>query len=543
MRRRILCIAAAAGTALLLAGCIGGPPSPSTIAAEFATPIEPAWEVDLPGIYGEPTVADDVVLVYAADEEVGMRLSAFALESGELLWDHVSSPGGAHAYPILGSGIAADRPYPLPAIQPFVVDVGTGDDASPAVVFFERDIPETGSLRPDDLLRVADIHTGEMHEVTLPDVDPEVFTYEPLGFLGFEPGGEVFANVYSPPYRCGDDICWVSEDADADYGYGSITLDPETLEARYSGGLIPDSGETITPDWGAEYLRISEEGIEIARFVDGDLTWRADVGDLFDVTRTRPPDFIDFVTVGDLVLIQGYQSIQETLAPDRPHTLELDATTSRTLIAVERETGEVVWRLPGGDMLCHAVHGYTIEPDAASIPICLATAGGFVYDLGSEEMIEQDDIVASIAEVDVATGEIGWELPGLGADSIAHVVRLVEVAYGARGPLTVAGDADEVSLVNLTDGEAYPMPENAGYVCRSERTDVELEFEGSPFTGGINPISTGYPAGWYQFPCDDKGAAIEGWTRGSVRVAGYTAPGDGTTVVLPLEGSLAAFKL
>jgi hypothetical protein len=158
-------------------------------------------------------------------------------------------------------------------------------------------------------------------------------------------------------------------------------------------------------------------------------------------------------------------------------------------------------------------------------------------------MVEQEDIVASIAEVDIATGEIGWELPGLGADSIAHVVRLVEVAYGARGPLTVAGDTDEVSLVDLRDGEAYPMPDNAGYVCRSERDDVLPEFEGSPFTGGINPIASGYPAGWYQFPCDEVGSPVDGWTRGSVRVAGYGASDDSTTVVLPLEGSLAGFTL
>ena len=540
MSRRILCLAAAVGTVILLAGCVGGPPSPSAIAADFATPLEPAWEVDVPGILGEPTVVDDVVLVYADDEETGMRLSAFALDTGEVLWEHVASPGGAHAYPILSGGDAASRTYPLPSIQPFVVDVGSGDDAAPAVVFFERDIPETDSIRPDDLLRVADIHTGELHEVTLPEVDPEEFTFEPLGFVD-EPGGDVFANVYSPPSRCGDDVCWVSEDADASYGYGSITLDPEELEARYSGGLIAETGETITPDWGAEYVRISEDGVEIARVVDGAVQWRGDVANLFDVSRTVPPDFIEFVTVGDLVLIQGYQSILETLDPDQPHTLRLDATTSRTLIAVDRETGEVVWRLPGGDMLCHAVHGYAVEPDADSIPICLATAGGFVYDIGSDEMIEQTDIVASIAEVDVATGEIGWELPGLGADSIAHVVRLVEVAYGARGPLTVAGDTDDVSLVDLRDGEAYPMPENAGYVCRSERDDVEFEFEGSTFTGGINPIATGYPAGWFQFPCDEVGAPVESWTRGSVRVAGYTD--DGTTFVLPLEGSLAAFRL
>jgi outer membrane protein assembly factor BamB len=543
--RRSLSFGGLMAAALVLAGCVGGPPSPEAIAGEFATPIESAWVVDVPGIYGEPTIVDGVVLVYADDEEVGMRLSAFDLETGESLWEHTSSPGGAFANPILASVDAASRPYPLPTIKPLVVETGDGDAAAPAVVFFERDIPEEGSIAPDDFLRVADLKTGELLEVTVPGFDPEEFTFEPLGI---NDEGDVYANVVTPPAECGDEVCWVANDPDTSHGHALIALDPATLEARYEAGFLPDTGETITPDWGPEYVRISEDGVEIARYVDGEQLWRIDSRELFEVERTIPPDYGGIQEIGDLVLIQGYQSIRETLAPDRPHTLDLDFATSRTLVAVDRESGEVVWRVPGGDMLCHAVHQATTyreadEQDAESIPICLATAGSFLYDIEADQ-IEQEDIVASLAELNLATGEIGWELPDLGIESLAHVGRLTEVAYSVRGDLAVAGTEEATFLADLRAGETYPMPDDAAYVCKSERADVELKFEGSVFAGGSNPITTGYPAGWYQFACDDTGEPVDDWTKGAVRVAGYSDPaGEGSMVVLPLEGSLAGFKL
>lgn len=299
----------------MLTGCIGAPPSPEAIAGEFATAIQPAWETETPGMFGEPVIRDGVVLAYSIDDEVGMLLSAYGLDDGELLWQHTASPGGAYANPILAGVDSASRPYPLSTIVPLVVE--TGEDATPAVVFFERDV-ESDSLVPDDFLRVADLASGELLEVTLPDFDPEAFTFEPLGITD---GGDVFANTYTPGYRCGGgSICWVSTDAELSEGYGEIVLDPATLEARYSGGLLPEPTDdaNLSVEWGYEYIRVVDDGFGVARFVDGEELWRVPVKDLFEVGRTSPPDYVPFVEVGDLVLVQGYQPIIETLDPTCP---------------------------------------------------------------------------------------------------------------------------------------------------------------------------------------------------------------------------------
>jgi hypothetical protein len=543
MRRSIIIGSVAVGT-LALTACVGGPPSPETVAAEFTTPVEPTWQVDVPGLYGEPVIRDGVILAYAADAEVGMRLTAHSVDDGELLWEHTASPGGAYGNPLLTGSTAASRAYPLPTIEPLVIETGEGEDAGLATVFFERDI-ETDSIRPDDFLRVADLRTGELLEVSLPEFDPEEFTFEPLGLTD---EGDVFANVHSPAYPCRDGrYCFVTTYAESSDGSGNgvIVFDPATLEAHYEEPLIAETADTLSIEWGLEYARLStDDDVEVARYRDGELLWQVPTDALFDDGRTTPPDFVEFEQVGDVLLIQGYEGLLETLDPELPHTLSVDMVEARTLIAADPETGEVRWRLPGGDMLCHAVRERPITTDADSIPICLAHQGSFVYNLGSEEMVDEEELVASLAEVDVADGAIGWEVEGAGTVAIAHVSRLMDVTYASRGDLAVVDipESEETGLVDLRDGAWYPTPaEDAGFVCKAERPDVELEFEGSAFAGGANPIATAYPAGWYHFACDDTGTETEVYTKGAVRVAGYSA-GDGR-VVLPLESSLVAFDL
>jgi outer membrane protein assembly factor BamB len=541
-RRSIIIFGSIAAGALTLTACVG-PSSPESIAAEFATPIEPVWQVDVPGLYGEPVIRDGVVLAYADDDEVGMRLTAHSVDDGELLWEHTSSPGGAYANPILTAWDAASRPYPLSTIEPLVVETGTGEDAAPAVVFFERDV-ETDSIRPDDFLRVADLRTGELLDVTLPEFDPEEFTFEPLGLTD---GGEVFANVHSPGYPCRDGLyCFVTTFAESSDGSGNgvIVFDPATLEAHYEEPFIPETDETTIVEWGLEYVRVLADDTEIARYRDGERVWQVATTELFDDGRTSPPEYVDFEQVGDVLLIQGYQGLLETLDPDLPHTLSVDMVDARTLVAVDPETGELLWRLPGGDMLCHAVRERPLAADADAIPICLATAGSFVYNIGTDEIDDEEELVASIAELSVADGEVGWEVEGAGTVAVGHASRLLDVTYAARGDLTVVdiAESEETGLVDLRDGGWYPIPlDDAGFVCKAERPDVELEFEGSVFAGGSNPITTGYPAGWYHFACDDTGEESDVYTKGAVRVAGY--PAGEKRVVLPLEGSLVAFDL
>lgn len=541
MRRSVLLGIVAVG-ALSLTACVGGGPSPGDVAAEFATPIEPEWTTEVPGMFGEPVIRDGVVLAYADDEEVGMRLTAVDLASGDILWEHTASPGGAYGNPILTSVFAASRPYPLPTITPTVIERGDDDDPGLAVVFTERDI-EMQSIRPDDLLRVVDLHTGEELEVTVPDFDPDDFlNYDPIGIQ--DEDGDVFANFYTPARQCGELVCWAAEDPETTSGYSLVTLDPATLELRIEKGFLPGSEDPLGPDYGMEYLSIAtDDDFDLARYVDGAEVWRHPTDELFGVERTSLPDFGGVAEFGDLVLVQGYQAMRETL--DQVHTYDLDFVTSRTLVAVDRDSGDVVWRVEGGDMLCHAVHERLAPADSESIPICLATGGSFLYDLVTEDFAEQVDLEASIVELDVATGELGWESEHSGEVSLAQVGNLLDVTYSSRGDLALVDRDEETGLVDLRDGSWYPLPEEGEVVraCKAERDDVELDFEGSAFASGQNPITTGYPAGWRHYPCDEDGAEIDGWSKGAVRVAGYRDAESPELAVIVEEGALVGFRL
>jgi hypothetical protein len=549
---------AAATTALLLAGCIpGGPPTPEQIKDQFAESIEPAWEVKIDGIFGEPVIRGGLVFAYAIDEDDGMRLEVRSLDDGELVWEHVASPGGTSANGFLQSKDAASRPIPIPAIRPIVMErPGAADDEEPqlVVVFFERDIPEDGSFLPDDILRIADARTGELLEVTFEPYDQ--FEFRPYGLLD---DGDVFVNPLDAGRACGEHrICFLGTDSSTD-AYAMITLDVAELVIEYTPAVIPrpTEGETVYPGWGIGYASVLTDAYEtfLVKYVDGQPAWRVGLDALFDDSRTSPSDFVDFVEVGDLVLIQGYQVIRETLDPALPHTLDLDFATSRTLIALDPDTGELVWRAPGVDMLCPAVFERPIAADATTIPVCHTTGGSFVFDLSPEELTEYTDLDASIAELTIADGSLGWEVPDVGENSTAYLTRMLGWVWAARGDLTVIaplnsvdasaqGTTGEPQLLDLSTGEAMPIADDAQLVCKAEREDVLPEFEGSSLARGANPIATGYPAGWYHFPCRTDGDQEADWSKGGVRIAGYPETGgDGKRVVLPTEDGLAAFDL
>lgn len=538
MRRGLLVGGALAGV-LALTGCIGGgAATPASIASEFSTPIEPAWTAEVPGLMGEPTLVDGVVLAYAFDEEVGMRLAAYDLESGEQLWGHTASPGGAYSNPLLGGKDAASQAYPIPTIQPFVIEHGEGDDAVSAVVFSERDT-ETSSISPDDFLHVVEVRSGDELEVTLPDIDPDEFR---LTSIGTHDDGRVFANFNTPPRSCDAGVCWSTSDSET-FGEALVTLDPATLELRVADGYLPESDDPLSADYGVEYVNfVGDDGFFLTRWIDGSEVWRVSMDELFGVERTRLPDYTGVTPVGDLLLVQGYQSIRETL--DDVHTLDLDYVASRTLSAVEAESGEVVWTLPGGDMLCSAVAQYEIPDDAESVPICHATGGAFLYDLVAEDMAEQTDIEASIASVDIASGELGWESEGAGVVALAEVTSLLDRTYAARGPFTLVDREEETGVLDLRDGTwAVAEGEDPVFACKIERDDVLPEFEGSAFAGGGNPITTGYPTGWRQFPCDVEGEETDAWSKGAARISGYRDASVPRLVVIPGEDELIGFQL
>ena len=525
-----------------LTGCVpSAPPSAEQVAGEFDEKVEPAWSVDVPGIYGDAVVAGDLVAVYAQDDEDGMRLEVRDTATGDLVWEHVASPGGSWGSPLFAETESVSRLNPIPTIRPFIVTRGTGDKATPVIVFTERVLTETEEFLNNDVLHVADLRTGELLDLTAPDY----VEYEtPLGEAETDDDGNVLVNAYSPFRICGDGPTICVEDSNG----GDYVIDVGSLEVTNTKPEWDISEVSRSREWGPGFvndLDASDDDTTVSRIEDGEVLWSAASADLFGNGGTRPAEDRDFIRIGDLVLIQGYKPI--TPLPGLTETLDYDYADSRTLVAVDRDSGTVAWRLPGGDALCFAVDEVAITPATEVIPVCHATGGSFSYSGDGEELLDSVDPEVSIAAVNIDDGSIAWEVPHAGDQSILDHGRQLEAVF-ASGPslavVDVSGAGDEGAargIVDLATGDFQPVPDKSGYLCESERDGAKLEFQGSIFMSGANPIAIEYPAGWYQFACDQDGAPAKTWTKGAVRAGGQSAA-DGHVIVVTEDG-LAGFEL
>lgn len=541
MHRRALALPVLVATAALLAGCVppSGPLTLEQVNAEFAEPIEPAWEVEVPGIYGEPAILDDLIAVYATDDEVGLRLEVRSAEDGELLWDVPASPGGAWGAPLFEETDSVSRAYPIPSIQPLLLNRGEGEDARAVVIYFERDVVNAEDhITPDDYLHVADARTGEELELTIPGFqDFNLDQYFSLHYLTdaddpFEATeGTIVAVPYSPGRVCGDGPTVCFEEPMGGY----IELDLASLEVGVSE---PEFSRDYTPEWGPGFARFNGAETTVARVEGGQVLWERTSDDLFADEYTRPPSLVDFIPAGELTLIQGYQTITQT--PELGNQLDLDYTTSRRVVAVDTETGATVWTLEGGDAHCFAVKDYPRDPAAEVLPMCLATGGFFSYHYDDDEMLDEQEPLVSIVGVNVADGSIEWEIEHAGELSIYMVARQIEwtFAQGSRySPVYL--EEDTTGVADLRTGEVVTSVENATFLCESERPGVDLTYDEGGFIGGRSSLALEYPAGWFAFPCDDEGGEAD-WSRGSVRVGGY---GDGERRIVVTEDGMAGFRL
>lgn len=508
-------------------------------AAELATPIDPNWEVDVEGILGEPAILGDYVAVYSATEvEDSMRIRVYSLKTGELAWEHAASTAGEYTPPLFEETQSVGRTYPIPTLRPLVAqrDGGTKTTKQQAVVVYFERVAAPGVTDGQEIMHVADLGTGEDLPVTVPGYDL-VEDFLDSVRPDFDDPNLIVATPQSPGRPCGDGptFCF-DEPAD-----GYITLDVGALEAAVTDPIVPADGVTYSPEWGVGYAHVVTPETEeaIARIDDGTLLWQRLSHDIFEDDRTSPPGITPFRPAQDLVLLQGYQQILVT--PELGNQLDLDYAASRTVAALDPETGETAWTLPGGDQLCYLLANAPRDPDADVQPMCLATGGSFSYTLDTDAMITSEDPVVSVVGVDVADGSIAWELEHAGDQSVLMQARQLDAVFDSRTRFAAAVIDDEAGLVDLSDGSWEPAPDDAGFVCKSERPGILPTFSASVFASSTNLIALEYPAGWYSFPCDADTQAGRTWTAGAVRTAGWDA-GDDRRVIVTEDG-LAAFTL
>ena len=526
--------------AIMLTGCVpAGPPSLEDVAGEFADRVAPAWKTDVAGLYGQAAVVDDMVAVYAQDDADGMRLEVHDTKTGKLLWQHVASPGGAWGAPLFSETESVSRLNVIPTIQPFIVTRGTGDKARPVILFTERVLTDTNEFINADILHAADLRSGEELALTAPDYDQDE---TPYGEAETDDDGNVLLQAYSPFRLCGDGPLVCTEDANGGY----YRIDVAALEVTNSRPEWDPSEAQRSREWGPGFVSdidARDDDTTITRLEDGKDLWSTSATDLFGNRGTRPAEDVDFTNLGDLVLIQGYKDI--TPLAGLTETLDYDYADSRTLVAVDRDSGKVAWRLPGGDAHCVAVDGFPVTAKTDVIPVCHATGGFFSYSGDGKTLLDSEDPDVSIAGVNVADGSIAWEVPHAGDQAILIHGRQLDQVFSS-GAAFAAVDATGAKkgkdgVVDLVTGEFHAAPAKAGYVCESERPGVKLKFQGSVFVSGANPVALEFPAGWFQFACDREGKPVKTWTTGAVRVAGIPAPED--RVIVVTETGLAGFAL
>jgi hypothetical protein len=427
----------------------------------------------------------------------------------------------------------------IPTIQPFIVTRGTGDKATPVILFTERVLTDTNELINDDILHAAELRTGKELELTTPDF----VQYEtPFGEAETDDDGNVLVEAYSPYRICGDGPTVCTEDSNGGY----YRIDVGALEVTNTRPEWDPSEASRSREWGPGFvsdLDAADDDATIARLEDGDVLWSSSAAELFGNGGTRPAEDVDFMNLGDLVLIQGYKDI--TPLPGLTKTLDYDYADSRTLVAVDRDSGKVAWRLPGGDVNCVAVDGFPVTAKTDVIPVCHATGGYFSYSGDGNTLLDSEDPDVSIAGVKVADGSIAWEVPHAGDQAILNHGRQLDQVFSS-GPAFAVVDATGAKkgkdgVVDLATGDFRAVPAKAGYVCEAERPGVKLKFQGSVFVSGANPVALEFPAGWFGFACDKDGKPVKTWTRGAVRVAGIAAP-DGR-VILVTEKGLVGFAL
>jgi hypothetical protein len=434
-------------------------------------------------------------------------------------------------------------------LTPFVVERGTGDDAAPVVVFTERVVTEQNEIYNPDILHVADLRTGKEVGLSAPDFVEFESEY---GDAEVDEDGNLLVQPRSPFRTCGEQaVCF--EDSNAGFYVVDLATGEVTNTApEWDPFANPSPG--YSREWGPEYVRIVRDefdGSRIGRLVDGTELWVQDPDTVFGDERTQPAELRDFVDLGDVVLVQGYRSIL-TNTDDR--TFEYDYALSRHLSAIDPDTGEPVWQAHGVDMLCFAARNFPVPTKPGVIPVCRATGGSYLFSVDDNRMLEHEPAEASLAGLDVRTGKLTWEVPGAGTQALMEHGRELGWAYASGSSFAVAdrtptGDYDDETtdpspiVVDLATGSSTEVedPGDGAFLCEAERPGVKLEFQGSVFVGGSNPIALEYPAGFYRYPCDATGEAAPDWSKGAVR-AGGTAVGEGRYVVMTEDG-LVGFAL
>ncbi|SHJ96506.1 PQQ-like domain-containing protein [Tessaracoccus bendigoensis DSM 12906] len=479
-RPLIVCLA----TVLLLTGCAAITPRTGSSShrqdassQSVATPVpspEPSvastvWESEV-DVVGDPVVLDDVIVAYLKTAG-GVILTGIDPLTGDQLWRRAVSPAG-------DSWFALDKPAML------VRDGRIWVAAASA----------TGAGRHRVVLM--DAMTGKEQDI-----------------------GSASLWVRRLPHPCPSDedvFCLQAYLPDADEATAFV-LDPGVPALT----ALPETDRTFQ---GRHVFTRDGEDSDSVGYLDGTgVVWEQAYTALFGPDAEVDPNNAAWHDSGSSPIIVGEGGLA---MPDDPAVGDRSTLAMTSTVGLDRATGKLLWSVPGAERCFE-------EPEPEPTPdifiACQVTAGELVITESSETgfSYKVEGREEQLVGIDRATGRILWTQPFVPADEEAPRQFLPN---GTRAVIPVEGLG--VQVVDLTTGEATPVPPGAELACRTWRDNVTLTRS--------NGDSFQYVAGHGVNPCDAAGEALTAWSPESLAWGGQRA---GELYIVAGEDSLAAYRV
>lgn len=467
-------------SAALLSGCVGASPRPTeqAPALDFESELKPQWTTSAQ-LVGALATAPGVVVSYVEAEGSGLEIVAWDAHTGLELWRDDAVPGNVN---------------PVEQLDAHIVTTSAGVFVPYLRLSADQPQGETGWQQ----IVVADATTG------VP--------------VAMDP---VVVSAFEPPIACPDGygICFVGVTLAArNTDQRSFRLDPAegTLQADTDLAL-PVNARFLGDRIFATNDR-APDGVETLGYTGSGATeWTVPYGSVFGENATSDNGWTwNDTTTGGLLIGTG-----ATYLPDHPDSLDysISLTKDRT-VALNRETGAVVWALDGVTNCIAANIERAILTDV--VPLCRVNAGALAVtekaDGGRSDM-NYVNLDIDLVGVNTTSGAVEWTVPLGGDQSVYSSGDSVFYSRSAPRPVSIIG---EVTVIDAVTGAQSAAPRTGTYACSQNRADITVHGAGDD-TG----VMSHYAAGQSVYPCDvnrgDLHSAV--FSPGSMLMAGIDVGG------------------
>ncbi|NJC24108.1 outer membrane protein assembly factor BamB [Arthrobacter pigmenti] len=482
---------------LAVAGCTPAPEAAErsqTIESLTLTP-ETAWSVEL-DLIGQPQVAQGIAVVHVRAPEDRMHLVAFDVETGKKLWRTFVAPSWG----------SSNRKW-----EPVLVETRSGI----AVVAYVEPSPDelSGDYAAawSTSVVVADAKTGKE------------LTRSPRQTLD------------SRPSTCSDgtDLCYTELPPGSDGVVAHrIVLDdaPDIIED--TGNPLAGFEHAFLAD--GVYLRYDSRGEYLGRIVDGKKLWEKHlerfVGEGYD-------PYYGYSWLNSEVENLLILSVERSYEADRWRDTKYEEGDyvprdlgSRKQVAINTESGEIMWASAGRDSRCLDRWGaLSNEDEHGKLALRCVYDGTGTYD-SEHNSFNYSNLQITVERFDPLTGETKWSHEYPVKDPNGAIDDLVAV----RGNVLLTASKGNPALLDVTTGEVTVAEPDMVFACAKPTRFTYRQRRGEDYPPYVSS------GGGLFAPCDAAGDPVEAeLSLSAVTTVGQAAE---SLTLVGLEGRLVAFK-